>query len=101
MTIGYIKQAENETGLSRTTQAWHRDKSRAELTSVEHTTLDTFIQGNNSSVTPKASLSENQEDKLALLRTLQGILYTTRDESLTNLLSKYEWLQADTLCIYI
>jgi hypothetical protein len=37
-----------------------------------------------------ANLSENQEDKLALLRTLQGVLYTTRDESLTNLLSKYE-----------
>jgi hypothetical protein len=36
-----------------------------------------------------ANLSENQEDKLVLLRTLQGILYTTRDESLTNLLSKY------------
>jgi hypothetical protein len=36
------------------------------------------------------NLSENQEDKLALLRTLQGILYTTRHESLTNLLSKYE-----------
>jgi hypothetical protein len=52
--------------------------------------LDTFIQGNNNSVTQKASLSENQEDKLALLRSLQGVLYTTRDESLTNLLSKYE-----------
>jgi hypothetical protein len=36
-----------------------------------------------------AHLSRNQEDKLVLLRTLQGVLYTTRDESLTNLLSKY------------
>jgi hypothetical protein len=35
-------------------------------------------------------LSENQEDKLVPLRTLQGVLYTTRHESLTNLLSKYE-----------
>jgi hypothetical protein len=71
--------------------------------------LDTFVQGNNSGVTlaislsenqedkldwcnedRNANLSENQEDKLALLRTLQGVLYTTRDESLTNLLSKYE-----------
>jgi hypothetical protein len=60
------------------------------LTNVEHAEHDTFIQGNNGSVTLKVSLSENQEDKLALLRTLQGILYTTRDESLTNLLSKYE-----------
>jgi hypothetical protein len=39
--------------------------------------------------TCKGSLSENQEDKLVLLRILQGILYTTRDESLTNLLSKH------------
>jgi hypothetical protein len=60
------------------------------LTSVERAKLDTFMQGDNSSVTQKISLSENQEDKLALLRTLQGVLYTTRDESLTNLLSKYE-----------
>jgi hypothetical protein len=60
------------------------------LTNVERAKLDTFMQGNNSSVTLKASLSENQEDKLALLRTLQGVLYTTRDELLTNLLSKYE-----------
>jgi hypothetical protein len=60
------------------------------LTSVERARLDTFIQGDNSGVTQKISLSENQEDKLALLRTLQGILYTTRDESLTNILSKYE-----------
>jgi hypothetical protein len=59
------------------------------LTSVEHARLDTFMQGVNSGVTQKISLSENQEDKLALLRMLQGILYTTRDESLTNLLSKY------------
>jgi hypothetical protein len=35
-------------------------------------------------------LSENKEDKLVSLRTLQGVLYTTRHESLTNLLSKYE-----------
>jgi hypothetical protein len=90
MTISYIKQAENEMGSSRTTQARHRDKSHAELTSVECAKLDTFMQGNNSSVTQKASLSKNQEDKLVLLRTLQGVLYTTRDESLTNLLSKYE-----------
>jgi hypothetical protein len=34
------------------------------LTSVECAELDTFIQGNNSNVTPRASLSENQEDKL-------------------------------------
>jgi hypothetical protein len=34
------------------------------LTSVERAKLDTFIQGNNSSVTQKISLSENQEDKL-------------------------------------
>jgi hypothetical protein len=60
------------------------------LTSVEHARLDTFMQGDTSSVTQKISLSENQEDKLVLLRTLQGVLYTTRDESLTNLLSKYE-----------
>jgi hypothetical protein len=60
------------------------------LTYVERAEHDTFMQGNNSSVTQKVSLSENQEDKLALLRMLQGILYTTRDESLTNLLSKYE-----------
>jgi hypothetical protein len=60
------------------------------LTFVEHAGQDTFVQGNNSSVTLKVSLSENQEDKLALLRTLQGVLYTTRHESLTNLLSKYE-----------
>jgi hypothetical protein len=60
------------------------------LTSVERAKLDTFVQSNNSGVTPKVSLSENQEDKLALLRTLQGVLYTTRDELLTNLLSKYE-----------
>jgi hypothetical protein len=76
---------------------------------VEHAELDTFMQGNNSDVTltislsenqedkldwclrktsKNANLSENQEDKLVLLRTLQGVLYTTRDESLTNLLSK-------------
>jgi hypothetical protein len=41
------------------------------LTSVERAKLDTFVQGDNSSVTQKISLSENQEDKLALLRTLQ------------------------------
>jgi hypothetical protein len=78
---------------------------------VERAKLDTFVQGNDSGVTltislsenqedkfrlmiaktsKDANLSENQEDKLALLRTLQGVLYTTRDESLTNLLSKYE-----------
>jgi hypothetical protein len=34
------------------------------LTSVERAELDTFIQGNNSGVTQKISLSENQEDKL-------------------------------------
>jgi hypothetical protein len=56
---------------------------------VERAILDTFMQGNNSGVTLKDSLSENQEDKLVLLRTLQGVLYTTRDESLANLLSKY------------
>jgi hypothetical protein len=60
------------------------------LTDVECAEHNTFMQGNNSSVTPKVSLSENQEDKLVLLRMLQGVLYTTRDESLTNLLSKYE-----------
>jgi hypothetical protein len=60
------------------------------LTSVECAKLDTFVQGTNSSVTLKDSLSRNQEDKLVLLRTLQGVLYTTRDESLTNLLSKYK-----------
>jgi hypothetical protein len=41
-------------------------------------------------VSHKGSLSENQEDKLVPLRMLQGVLYTTRHESLTNLLSKYE-----------
>ncbi|KAN0131097.1 hypothetical protein V8E53_011098 [Lactarius tabidus] len=35
-----------------------------------------------------ANLRQNQEDKLVLLRTLQGILYTTRTELLTNLLKK-------------
>jgi hypothetical protein len=81
------------------------------LTNVEHAEHDTFIQGNNGSVTLKVSLSENQEDKLdwyygrqernanlsesqedklVLLRMLQGVLYTTRYESFTNLLSKYE-----------
>jgi hypothetical protein len=59
------------------------------LTNVERAEHNTFMQGNNSGITLKISLSENQEDKLALLRTLQGVLYTTRDESLTNLLSKY------------
>jgi hypothetical protein len=34
------------------------------LTSMEHAELDTFMQGDNSSVTQKGSLSENQEDKL-------------------------------------
>ena len=34
------------------------------LTSVERAKLDTFIQGDNSGVTQKISLSENQEDKL-------------------------------------
>jgi hypothetical protein len=57
---------------------------------VERAGLDTFIQGNNSDVTLTTSLSKNQEDKLVLLRTLQGVLYITRNESLTNLLSKYE-----------
>jgi hypothetical protein len=38
-----------------------------------------------------AHLSRDQEDKLVLLRTLQGVLYTTKDKSLTNLLSKYEY----------
>jgi hypothetical protein len=57
---------------------------------VERAELATFMQGNNSGVTLTISLSENQEDKLALLRTLQGVLYTTKDESLTNLLSKYK-----------
>ena len=57
---------------------------------MERARLDTFIQGNNSDVTLTMSLSRNQEDKLVLLRTLQGVLYTIRDESLTNLLSKYE-----------
>jgi hypothetical protein len=33
------------------------------LTDVEHAELNTFVQGNNSSVTLKVSLSENQEDK--------------------------------------
>jgi len=42
------------------------------------------IQGRN------AHLSENQEDKLVSLRTLQEVLYTTRDESLTNYLTKCE-----------
>ena len=64
MTIGYVKQAENLTGLSRTIQAWRGDKSRAELTDVERAKLDTFMQGNNSGVTLRISLSRNQEDKL-------------------------------------
>jgi hypothetical protein len=34
------------------------------LTSVECAEHNTFVQGNNSSVTLKVSLSENQEDKL-------------------------------------
>jgi hypothetical protein len=31
----------------------------------------------------KGSLSENQEDKLVSLKTLQGVVYTTRHKSLT------------------
>jgi hypothetical protein len=38
----------------------------------------------------KAHLTKNQEDKLVSLRMLQRVLYTTRHESLTNPLSKYE-----------
>jgi hypothetical protein len=34
------------------------------LTSVERARLDTFMQGDNSGVAQKISLSENQEDKL-------------------------------------
>jgi hypothetical protein len=34
------------------------------LTSVEYAEHNTFVQGNNSGVTLKDSLSENQEDKL-------------------------------------
>ena len=37
-------------------------------------------------------LSENQEDKLVSLRTLQECLYTTAWSPLTNYLSKCEWL---------
>ena len=46
-------------------------------------------------------LSENQEDKLVSLRTLQEYLYTTVWSPLTNYLSKCEWLLADASYLLI
>jgi hypothetical protein len=75
MTISYVKQAENRNGLIK-----DHSKPDAEidhvpkLTSVERAGLDTFIQGDNSSVTQEISLSENQEDKLDwLVRKTKGM----------------------------
>jgi hypothetical protein len=65
MTIGYVKQAENweqahQGQLKPDTEIDHTPK----LTGVERAEHNAFVQGNNSSVTQKVSLSENQEDKL-------------------------------------
>jgi hypothetical protein len=65
MTISYIKQARNENRLVQGLLKPNAEIDHVlKLTNVERAELDTFIQGNNSNVTPRASLSENQEDKL-------------------------------------
>jgi hypothetical protein len=64
MTIGYVKQAENKRARQGLLKPAAEINHAPKLTSVEHAKLDTFMQGNNSNVAQKISLSENQEDKL-------------------------------------
>jgi hypothetical protein len=64
MTIGYVKQAKYKQACQGPLKPNAEIDHALKLTSMERAELDTFIQGNNSGVTPKISLSENQEDKL-------------------------------------
>jgi hypothetical protein len=72
--------------LVHKTQTWRGDKSRANL---EYGTAIVKLKGSYAETiftvsARDAKLSGDQEDKLVPLRTLQGVLYTTGYETITN-----------------
>jgi hypothetical protein len=81
-----IKDFEKLNRLVRKTQTWRGDKSRANLEygaanvrlRVSYTETILTVSARD------AKLSGDQEDKLVSLRTLQGVLYTTGYETITN-----------------